>query len=94
MRKMGYNDPFVLHLVKYRHEHYQGRNGYPGELKGDDIPMGSRIIAVAAAYDALTSWRPYRDSWERHAALGEISREVEKGIFDPTVVAVLIKVIT
>jgi HD-GYP domain-containing protein (c-di-GMP phosphodiesterase class II) len=56
--------------------------------------MGSRIIAVAAAYDALTSWRPYRDSWERHAALGEISREVEKGIFDPTVVAVLIKVIT
>jgi class 3 adenylate cyclase len=94
MRKMGYNDPSVLHLVKYRHEHYQGRNGYPGELKGDDIPMGSRIIAVAAAYDALTSWRPYRDSWERHAALGEISREVEKGIFDPKVVAVLIKVIT
>ncbi len=94
MKKMGYNNPSVLNLVRYRHEHYKGRSGYPGELKGNDIPMGSRIIAVAAAYDALTSWRPYRDSWERHAALGEISREVEKGIFDPAVVSTLIKLIT
>jgi adenylate cyclase len=89
MRKMGYDNPSLLSLVKYRHEHYSGTGGYPGKLKGENIPMGSRIIAVAAAYEALTSWRPYREPWERHAALGEINREAEKGIFDPLVVSTL-----
>jgi len=93
MRKMGYDNPAVLNLVQYSHEHYSGSGGYPGKLKGNDIPMGSRIIAVADAYDALTSWRPYRETWERHAALGEINREVEKGIFDPLVVATLAQLI-
>ncbi len=60
MRKMGYDKASVLNLVLYSHEHFSGSGGYPGKLKGEDIPMGSRIIAVADAYDALTSWRPYR----------------------------------
>ncbi len=93
MRKMGYDNPAVLNLVRYSHEHYTGNGGYPGKLSGNDIPMGSRIIAVADAYDALTSWRPYRETWERHAAIGEISREVEKSIFDPMVVSTLAKLI-
>ena len=94
MRKMGYDSPSVLNLVQHSHEHFSGDGGYPGKLKGNDIPVGSRIIAVADAYDALTSWRPYRETWERHAALGEINREVEKGIFDPMVVAALAKLIS
>lgn len=94
MRKMGYDNPAVLSLVQHSHEHYSGSGGYPGKLKGNDIPMGSRIIAVAAAYDALTSWRPYRETWERHAAIGEINREAEKGVFDSMVVSTLAKLIT
>jgi adenylate cyclase len=93
MRKMGYANPAVLNLVKHSHERYRGGGGYPGDLQGEDIPMGSRIIAVADAYDALTSWRPYREPWERHAAIGEINREVEKGTFDPQVVAKLAELI-
>ncbi len=88
MRKMGYDNPAMLNLVQHNHEHFGG-GGYPGRFQGEDIPLGSRIIAVADAYDALTSWRPYRESWERRAALGEIRREVEKGMFDPAVVGAL-----
>jgi len=89
MRKMGYDNPAVLNLVRHSHELYNASGGYPGNLLGDNIPIGSRIIAVADAYDALTSWRPYRETWERHAAIGEINRSVDKGIFDPKVVAML-----
>jgi HD-GYP domain-containing protein (c-di-GMP phosphodiesterase class II) len=89
MRKMGYDNPHLLHLVRHSHEHYSGSDGYPGQLTGEEIPLGSRIIAVVDAYDALTSWRPYREAWERHAAIGEIRREVSKGIYDPAVVDAL-----
>ncbi len=89
MKKMGYDNPAVLKLVRHSHEHFGHKGGYPGELVGEDIPMGSRIIAVADTYDALTSWRPYREPWERHAALGEIRHQVEKGTYDPRVVAAL-----
>lgn len=92
MRKMGYDNPAMLLLVQHTHEQFRG-GGYPGKLRGEDIPLGSRIIAVADAYGALTSWRPYRDSWERHAALGEIRSEVEKGMFDPAVVEALVRLV-
>lgn len=58
-------------------------------MKGDAIPIGSRIIAVADTYDALTSKRPYRDSWERHSSMDQIDRGVEKGLFDPKIVQAL-----
>ena len=88
MRKMGYDDISMLAAVRHSHERFDG-TGYPDRLKEDTIPIGSRIIAVADCYDALTSWRAYRESWERHAVLGELHREVEKGAFDPAVVAAL-----
>lgn len=90
MRKMGYDNPAVLTMVRYSHEHFNGQGGYPNECQADTIPLGSRIIAVVDAYDALTSWRPYREAWERSAALGEIRREMEKGVFDPMVFAALV----
>lgn len=93
MRQMGYDAPEVLEMVQHSHERYDG-SGYPGRLQGEAIPVGSRIIAVADAYDALTSWRQYREPWESAAALAEIRGETEKGGYDPAVVATLARLVT
>jgi len=93
VRKMGYENEELIKIVYHSHENYNG-TGYPDGLKGEDIPLGSRIVAVADAYDALISWRPYRDPWERHVALDEIARGVSKGIYDPKVADGLIKIMT
>lgn len=92
IKELGYSRDYILDSVLHHHEMYNGR-GYPFGKKGDDIPIGARIIAVADAYDALTSWRPYRERWERHAALAEIQRCVERGNFDPKVVHTLMELI-
>ena len=60
-------------LVLHHHERWDGR-GYPGNLRGSDIPLGSRIIAVADSYDALTTNRPYRDGRTPEEAIREIVR--------------------
>ncbi|MGH7254515.1 MAG: HD-GYP domain-containing protein, partial [Nitrospirales bacterium] len=90
LRSMGYENENMLRLVMHSHEKFNG-GGYPDGLAGEQIPIGSRIIAVADAYEAMTSWRPYREPWERHAALDEIRRSIEKGLFDPKVVESLVK---
>lgn len=90
MKTMGYENEAALQIVRHSHECFNG-TGYPEGLKGDKIPIGSRIVAVADAYDALTSKRPYRDSWERRASLDQIDRGVEKGLFDPKVAQALHK---
>jgi HD-GYP domain-containing protein (c-di-GMP phosphodiesterase class II) len=74
-------------LVKHHHERYDGK-GYPDGLAADSIPLGSRIIAVAEAFDILTSDVPWRDALEQEYALREI--EACAGTqFDPTVTAAL-----
>ena len=55
------------------------------QRSGDAIPLGARIVAVADAYSALTSWRPYREQWEYRAALKEIEIDTAKGKFDPEI---------
>ena len=62
-------------LVLHHHERWDG-NGYPGNLRGREIPMGSRIIAVADTYDALTTNRPYRSARTRDEAVREIVRSM------------------
>lgn len=52
-------DRDVLAIVRHHHERFDGK-GYPDGLKGEEIPLGARIICVADAYDAMTSDRPYR----------------------------------
>ena len=49
----------LIPMVKYHHEHWDG-NGYPEGLKGEEIPLEARIVAVADCYHALISDRPYR----------------------------------
>lgn len=83
------NDYEILRLIRNHHERYDG-TGYPDRLKNTQIPMGARILAVADAYDALTSERPYRAALSNEFAFAEI--EHGKGIqFDPEVVAVVNK---
>jgi putative nucleotidyltransferase with HDIG domain len=61
--------PAILH----HHEHYDGK-GYPSGLKGDSIPIEARILAIADAYDAMTSLRPYREQISSQQALNELKR--------------------
>lgn len=70
--------------IRHHHEHYDG-NGYPSGLKGEDIPMVGRIIAVADAYDAMTTNRPYRVKLDHGEALVEL-KNYAGSQFDPRVV--------
>jgi HD-GYP domain-containing protein (c-di-GMP phosphodiesterase class II) len=92
LRTMGYQSERVLAIIRSSHELLDG-SGYPEKLRGDAIPLGSRIVIVADAYDALTSWRPYRDPLARDAALDEIQRSCNRGIYDPRVVEALLKLL-
>jgi putative nucleotidyltransferase with HDIG domain len=77
-------------LVRHHHEQYDG-NGYPDRLKGEKIPLGARIIAVADAYQAMTEDRPYRRALPPEQALGEM-RKCSGTQFDPRVVQALIQI--
>ena len=74
----------IARVVRAHHEHYDG-TGYPDGLKGREIPMGARIMAVADAYDSITSERPYRKSASHRYAVKEIIR-CSGTQFDPEVV--------
>lgn len=71
----------VLPVVKYHHERYDG-NGYPENLKGEDIPYLARITAIADSFDAMTSKRTYRDSLPLDVVKSEIKR-CKGSQFDP-----------
>jgi len=59
--------------VKYHHEQINGK-GYPDGLRGKDIPILAKIVAVADTYDAMTTDRPYRRAMEKEAAIEELKR--------------------
>ncbi len=88
LKRMGYMDPKLLEIVLHHHEMWNGK-GYPAKLKGEEIPVGARITAVAEAYSALTAWRPYRDAWDQRVALSELHKEAAQGRFDSRVVDAL-----
>ncbi len=75
--------------VKYHHEHYDG-TGYPDGLKGEEIPMVAAIIAVADAFDAITTDRSYRKGLSKDLAMGEIQKFVGKQ-FNPKPVQALVE---
>ena len=61
----------IAQMVRYHHERYDG-NGYPDGLRADNIPLGSRILSIADAFDAMTSARPYSPIYEPKEALIEL----------------------
>jgi putative nucleotidyltransferase with HDIG domain len=75
----------IAAIVRHHHERVDG-NGYPDGVSGDEIPLVSRILAVADAYDAMTSDRPYRDAMPSRVARLRLAQAVESQ-FDTTVVA-------
>jgi diguanylate cyclase (GGDEF)-like protein len=77
----------VARLVRASHENWDG-SGYPDGLRGERIPLASRIIAVCDAFHAMTSERPYQGAVGREEALAEL-RRCAGTHFDPTVVHVL-----
>jgi len=76
-------------MVRHHHERWDG-GGYPAHLRGLDIPLGARIIAVVDAYDAMTSDRPYRRRLSPLIALERL-RDGAGTQFDPSVVSELVE---
>jgi len=81
----GFNKLGILEIVEHHHEKFNGK-GYPHGKKGDGIPLGARITAVADAYDAMVAWRPYKKTISRKDAVGEINKGARSGAYDPAVV--------
>ena len=83
--------PDVATGAKYHHERYDGK-GYPTGLKGEEIPLIARIIAVADSYDAMTSKRSYRDALPQSV----VRAEIEEGLgsqFDPAIGKIMLQII-
>ena len=83
--------PFLRIAARYHHERYDGK-GYPDGLAGENIPEIARIIAVADAYDAMTSARSYRDPLPKEV----VRNELQKGIgtqFDPNFAQIMLDIL-
>ena len=81
----------VVALVRHHHERYDGA-GYPAGLKGEAIPLGARVLAVADTYDAMVTDRPYR----KRLSVEDTKRELKKGAgaqHDPAVVDALLRIL-
>src|SRR4029079_10787770 len=75
----------ISSIVRHHHERIDGM-GYPDGIRGDEIPLISKIISVADAYNAMTSDRPYRDAMPSRVARIRLAQGIE-GQFDTNVVA-------
>ena len=85
------NMNYVIPAVLSHHERYDGE-GYPGGVKGTDIPILGRILAVCDSFDAMVSRRAYKDALSVEYAIGEL--EKGKGTqFDPDVAEAFIELI-
>lgn len=79
-------------VALYHHERWDG-SGYPQGLKGEDIPLAARIVALSDVYDALRSPRPYKSAWSAEAAQAYILEQSGKQ-FDPQLVTVMASLFT
>ncbi|MCK5828056.1 HD-GYP domain-containing protein [Candidatus Bipolaricaulota bacterium] len=78
-------------IVRAHHERFDG-GGYPCGLKGEEIPIGARVVAVVDTYDAIVSARPYKKALAKEEAISELKKNAGTQ-FDPTVVRAFLEVI-
>ncbi|MCX8042916.1 MAG: response regulator [Desulfobacterota bacterium] len=90
LKPLGYL-PRERDIIRYHHERWDGK-GYPDGLEGEDIPLLSRILAIADSFDAMTTDRPYRKSLSVQTALKELQCKNDQ--FDKNIVAVFMNMIT
>ncbi len=81
----------VRPLIRHHHEWVDG-SGYPDGLKGDQIPLGARIIATVDTYDAVTSKRPYQEAVTKHQAI-EILNKLRDTQLDPIVCDAMVRIV-
>ncbi|HUW22615.1 MAG TPA: HD domain-containing phosphohydrolase [bacterium] len=81
----------VIDMVKQHHERYDGK-GYPSHYRDEEIDIGARIMAVADAFDAMLSERPYRKAYSKERAIKEL-RENSGTQFDPKVVETFLEML-
>lgn len=81
----------IIPIVKHHHERFDGR-GYPGKLKGEEIPYFARIAAVADSFDAMTSKRSYRNSLPMDVVIEEIIKNSGTQ-FDPEIAKVFLDIL-
>jgi diguanylate cyclase (GGDEF)-like protein/PAS domain S-box-containing protein len=81
----------IIPSILYHHERWDGK-GYPNGLKGEEIPFGARIIAIADVYQALISDRPYRKAYPKDK-VKKIIKDAAGSQFDPKIVSVFLKII-
>jgi len=77
----------LIPMIRHHHEWYDG-TGYPGALKGEEIPVGARIISVSDAYISMTTQYSYREAMSQEAALVEL-RQCYGTQFEPEMVEAL-----
>jgi putative two-component system response regulator len=75
----------VRPIIRYHHERFNG-SGYPDGLRGEEIPLGARIMAVVDVYDALCTARPYKPALSHEEAVDILLRETDTGSWDPQLV--------
>ena len=78
-------------IIRHHHERWDGR-GYPDGIAGEGIPLGARIVAIADAYDAMTTDRAYRRALPHEVAIGEIERCAGTQ-FDPELAEAFVRLI-
>jgi len=81
----------IVAMVKSHHERFDG-SGYPDGLRGEDVPLGGRIIAVAEVYDALTTARPYQEKMTPEQAVERMA-DLSGTVLDPRVYDALLRLV-
>ena len=82
----------ITEIIEHHHDHFDG-TGLHQVIAGKDIPLAARILAVADAFDAMTSDRPYRPAMSRREALDEVKRSMGTQ-FDPAIGAAFLKIMS
>lgn len=92
--RIAQSSPDLVHIADFvlKHHEWWDGGGYPLGLKGEDIPLECRIVAVADAYDAMNSDRPYRQALQHDEIIREL-REGSGSQFDPTIIKIFLQIL-